>query len=57
VKKEPAKAGDEYDWVTSIRRHLCVFHNNTGLGKKIKRAMNKRFRKKGKQELKGDLGE
>ena len=57
MKKEPAKAGDEYDWVTSIRRHLCVFHNNTGLGKKIKRAMNKRFRKKGKQELKGDLGE
>ena len=48
----PAKSGDEQDWISRRwRRMLCVFHNRTGLGKKIKRAMNKRVRHAWKQDI------
>ena len=46
----PTINGDERDWTTSFRRLLCVFSNRTGLGKKVKRAMNKRARQKGKKD-------
>jgi hypothetical protein len=48
----PLKGGDECDWVSkNWRRLLCVFHNHTGLGKKIKRRLNKRARHKNRQEM------
>jgi hypothetical protein len=51
MKKEPAKNGDEQDWCSrGWRRFLCVFHNNTGLGKAVKRRMNKRARQREKME-------
>jgi hypothetical protein len=48
-KREPAINGDEQDWTSRWRRVLCVFANNTGLGKKVKRAMNKRERRRAKE--------
>jgi hypothetical protein len=45
-KREPAINGDEQDWTSRWRRVLCVFANNTGLGKKVKRKMNKRERRR-----------
>lgn len=46
------KSNDEYDWVSRKWRYsLCVFKNTTGLGKKVKRALNKRARVKCKKEL------
>jgi len=50
MRREPAKSGDEQDWTTGWRRLLCVFKNRTGLGKKVKRAINKRARRKAKRE-------
>ena len=47
----PAINGDEHDWTTIWRKVLCVFKNHTGLGKKVKRAMNKRARKKAKLDI------
>lgn len=39
--------GDEMDWCSkNARRLLKVFDNWTGIGKKVKRAMNKRARQK-----------
>ncbi len=53
MRKEKAITGDEIDWISkSWRRVLCVFKNRTGLGKKVKRAMNKRARRRIRQELK-----
>lgn len=51
MQKEPTINGDEHDWCSGWRRLLCVFVNNTGLGKKVKRAMNKRTRKRAKREI------
>ncbi len=51
MKKEPAKSGDEHDWTTGWRRLLKVFSNRTGLGRRVKRAMNKRTRKRVKLEI------
>lgn len=50
MRKTSAINGDEHDWTTGWRRWLCVFRNNTGIGKRIKRAMNKRCRRAGKRE-------
>lgn len=48
----PLINGDEYDWVSrKWRKLLCVFSNTTGLGKKVKRAINRRGRRMNKQEL------
>ena len=48
----PLITGDEYDWVSkNWRRALCVFKNTTGLGKKVKRAINRRTRRKNKQAI------
>jgi hypothetical protein len=41
--------GDEEDFFSPWRRLLCVFHNNTRLGKKMKRKYNKRARKEAKR--------
>lgn len=55
MRKEPAVNGDEQDWVSHrARRLLCVFSNWTGLGKKVKRAMNKRARRRAKVEVRDD---
>jgi len=53
TNKEPAKSGDEYDYLYWKNR-LCLFSNHTGLGKKVKRRMNKRNRRRTKLELKGE---
>ena len=51
-RKPQPTSGDEYDWVIRAwRRSLCVFHNNTGLGRAVKRAMNKRFRRNARQQI------
>jgi len=47
--KQKLKSGDEYDAV--LKAPLCVFENRTGLRKKIKRRLNKRFRKESKEEM------
>ena len=51
MKKELAINGDEHDWTTMWRKLLCVFKNNTGLGKQVKRKMNKRARRKIKEKI------
>ena len=49
--KQKLKTAGEYDWVSKRwRRVLCYLQNSTGVGKKIKRGMNKRIRKEGKDE-------
>ena len=51
--KEKAINGDEQDWISKRWRHLlCVFKNITGLGKTVKRRMNKRSRRRIKLDLK-----
>lgn len=51
MQREPAKSGDERDWISlKSRRLLCVFANRAGLGKAAKRSMNKRRRRRWKQE-------
>jgi len=47
--KQKLKSGDEYDAV--LKAPLCVFSNRTGLRKKIKRKLNKRFRREEKWKL------
>jgi len=47
----PTINGDEQDWTTRWRKFLCVFNNHTGLGKKVKRAINKRARKLAKKDI------
>ena len=51
MNKEPTINGDEHDWCSGWRRLLCVFENNTGLGKKVKRAMNRRARRRAKDGI------
>ncbi len=51
MNREPAKSGDEQDWVSGWRRVLCVFRNHTGLGKAVKRAMNKRARRRARATM------
>jgi len=49
--------GDECDWVSKgWRRALCVFRNTTGLGKRVKRAINKRARRNAKRRIRSDSG-
>ena len=48
----PLITGDEYDWTSkNWRRLLCVFKNRTGLGKKVKHALNKRARRKAREDI------
>ena len=52
MRREPARSGDEQDWISRRwRRLLCVFSNNTGLGRSVKRAINKRARRRARDEL------
>ena len=52
TKKEPTITGAENDWVSKRwRRLLCVFQNTSGLGKQVKRAINRRSRRRSKQHL------
>ena len=48
----PLADGDEEDYFSSWRRLLCVFYNNTGIGKRMKRKYNKRARKEAKHDAK-----
>ena len=51
--KQKLKGGAEWDWTSKRwRAMLCYLANSTGVGKKIKRGMNKRVRKEGKNECK-----
>jgi len=43
--KQEMKGGDERDWVSKKSRYLLGMEKKPGLGKRIKRAMNKRARK------------
>jgi hypothetical protein len=52
MSKERPINGDEEDWCSRRwRRLLRVFDNRTGLGKAVKRAMNRRARRKAKLDL------
>lgn len=52
MRKEPPVNGDEADWCCKRWRWvLCAFKNTTGLGKKVKRAMNKRARRRSRTEI------
>lgn len=46
----PLKGGDEYDALTSARKFYCYL-TNSGVAKSIKKKYNKRFRKKGKDDV------
>ena len=51
--KQKLKGGAEWDWTSKYwRKVLCYMQNHTSVGKKIKRGMNKRIRKGGKDECK-----
>jgi len=43
--KQKLKNGDEFDWVSKKWRHALKCFKRAGLGRKVKRAMNKRVRK------------
>ena len=52
MRREPTKGLNERDWISKRwRRILCSFHNRTGLGKRVKRAINKRARHRAKREI------
>jgi len=56
--KQVAINGDEIDWICKgCRRSLCLFKNNTGLGKKVKKAMNRRSRAESRVEIVKDIFE
>ncbi len=47
--------GDEFDWTSrGWRRLLCVFKNHTGLGKKVKHAINGRARREERKRLRDE---
>lgn len=48
--KQKLKGGFEWDWVSVRWRRLMNW--NSGVGKSIKRKMNKRIRKEGKNDCK-----
>ena len=51
----PKISGDEHDWTSkNWRRVLCVFSNRTGLGKKVKHALNRRARRKAREEIRNE---
>lgn len=49
MRKEPAKRIAELDWVTGWRRVMCYLAR-AGVGKSLKRQMNRRARRRGKGE-------
>ena len=51
MRPEPAITYDEKDWTTAIRRTKCLFKNFTGLGKRVKRAINKRTRRRARRDI------
>lgn len=52
----PLADGFEQDALTGWRRLLCVFYNNTGLTKAMKRRYNKRARKEAKYGIENQKG-
>jgi len=48
-RKQKLKNGDEYDSIYKVP--LCLFNNNTGLHKKVKKRLNKRVRIEGRMRL------
>lgn len=54
-RREPAISGNEHDWTSRWRHVLKVFNNFTGLGKKVKRKMNKRERRRAKTQWRDQL--
>ena len=52
----PLADADEQDYFSGWRRLLCVFYNNTGIGKRMKRKYNKRIRRMVKHGLKDQEG-
>ena len=52
--RESMKGGDEFDAFTRWRHLLCVFHNNTGLRKAMKRKFNKRVRRKARTAMRAE---
>ena len=55
-KKEriPLKGGEEFDALTKARKYY-VYLTNSKVVKSIKRKYNKRFRKKGKEDIRNDV--
>lgn len=55
-KKEriPLKGGHEFDALTKARKYY-VYLTNSRVVKSIKRKYNKRFRKKGKEDIRNDV--
>lgn len=48
-RKQKLKTGDEYDLIYA-KKLYCYLQNNTKLVRKIKRGLNKRYRKEMKEE-------
>jgi hypothetical protein len=55
-RKQKLKTGDEFDLIYA-KKLYCYLQNNTKLVKKIKRGLNKRYRKEMKEEGELDLQE
>lgn len=55
-KKEriPLKGGEEFDALTKARKYY-VYLTNSKVVKSIKKKYNKRFRKKGKEDIRNDV--
>lgn len=54
MRKEPTKSGDEVDWCSKWR-HIFTYCSRAGVGKNIKRQMNKRCRRRGKREATDEI--
>ena len=53
MRKQPAKDEFEQDWISKAWRRVCNW--NAGVGKSIKKRMNKRARREGKRHEKDIL--
>lgn len=56
MRKEPAIDGDEHDWTTKWRK-LLKYCERPGVGKRVKRKMNRRARRKARAEIQKHLDE
>ena len=53
-RRQKLKSSYEYDQLSCWKNVMCVFHN-TSISKKLKRQMNRRFRREGKRELQEEI--
>jgi hypothetical protein len=50
-RREKLKCWDEWDWCSEWRFHLVYTHAHSGVGRRVKRRLNKRARKEAKLQI------